>query len=232
MSSGENATMDPKDPIDCSGNNKIDIPELCERLGLRLPKGADFSNIDRMHGDLWSFLRTGVTEMCRECNITKVQAVALNLFSTIPVFLQNSLPDTVNDNVLENAKTDFQRLLFGKMNEEIWMRCLDDKNNILTTIRLARGTVSEVYVTPRMVTEKALAVGARRVMLAHNHPNCDPTPSVNDYYFTQVCQETLRRWNVYLIDHFIIGARKVYSFADDGKLERDETALLVAGKKK
>ncbi|MEM9766228.1 MAG: DNA repair protein RadC, partial [Pseudomonadota bacterium] len=82
---------------------------------------------------------------------------------------------------------------------------LDRKNTLIADEGLARGTVDHVPVYPREVVKRALEVGATALILVHNHPSGDPTPSAADIEMTEKVREAAEVLGIVLHDHIVIG---------------------------
>ena len=82
----------------------------------------------------------------------------------------------------------------------------------------ARGTVDHVPVYPREVAKRALEVNASAVILVHNHPSGDPTPSESDISMTATIENALTALGITLHDHLIIGKSSELSFRSHGYL--------------
>lgn len=89
---------------------------------------------------------------------------------------------------------------------------LDRKNTLITDEELGRGTVDHVPVYPREVLRRALEVNASALILVHNHPSGDPTPSSADIAMTEQIQTAARALSITLHDHLIIGKSRESSF--------------------
>lgn len=79
-----------------------------------------------------------------------------------------------------------------------------------------RGTVNQVSVHPREVIKAAINSGATAIILAHNHPSGDTTPSKADIDITRQIAEAAKLVNIKVLDHLIISKNTVYSFKDHG----------------
>jgi len=95
---------------------------------------------------------------------------------------------------------------------------LDRKNRLISDETLGRGTVDHVPVYPREVAKRCLLLDASAVILAHNHPSGDPTPSDSDISMTKEIQKALKTLGIVLHDHVIIGASVEYSLRSHGNL--------------
>ncbi len=95
---------------------------------------------------------------------------------------------------------------------------LDRKNVIIADEEQAKGTVDHVPVYPREVAKRALELNASALILVHNHPSGDPTPSQADIDMTQRIQNACTALGITLHDHLIIGKSTELSFRSDGYL--------------
>ncbi len=95
---------------------------------------------------------------------------------------------------------------------------LDQRHRLLRSETLFRGTVHEAAIYPREVVKAALLANASAVIVAHNHPSASPEPSSADIAITQRLREALALVDVRLLDHFIVSAQAVVSFAERGLL--------------
>ena len=95
---------------------------------------------------------------------------------------------------------------------------LDTKNTLIADEEQARGTVDHVPVYPREVVKRALELDAKAVILVHNHPSGDPTPSSADITMTRQISEACDVLGLTLHDHVIIGHGCETSFRGQGYL--------------
>lgn len=102
--------------------------------------------------------------------------------------------------------------------EQFRILYLDRKNTLIADEEQARGTVDHVPVYPREVVKRALELNASALILAHNHPSGDPTPSQADILVTQQIQDACQVLSLTLHDHLIIGKNREISFRAEGYL--------------
>lgn len=95
---------------------------------------------------------------------------------------------------------------------------LDRKNVLIADEEQARGTVDHVPVYPREVVKRALQLNASALILIHNHPSGDPTPSHEDIAMTQKVQSACEALGITLHDHIIVGKSCELSFRASGHL--------------
>jgi DNA repair protein RadC len=96
--------------------------------------------------------------------------------------------------------------------EQFRVLFLDKKNQLIVDEVMNAGTVDHAPVYPREVARRALEVAASAVILAHNHPSGDPTPSAADVDMTRQVVEAVRPLRIAVHDHLVIGRDGVASF--------------------
>lgn len=102
--------------------------------------------------------------------------------------------------------------------EQFRILFLDRKNVLVADEEQAKGTVDHVPVYPREVVKRALELNASAIILVHNHPSGDPTPSESDISMTAQVQDACRALGITLHDHLIIGKSRELSFRSQGYL--------------
>jgi len=95
---------------------------------------------------------------------------------------------------------------------------LDSRNNIIKFLELFQGTINQAVVHPREVVKKTLFYNASAVILAHNHPSGDATPSQADIEITKRLKNALQLIDVKLLDHVIVGQQQAITLAESGYL--------------
>ncbi|MEM7320807.1 MAG: DNA repair protein RadC [Pseudomonadota bacterium] len=93
---------------------------------------------------------------------------------------------------------------------------LDRKNVLIADEAQAQGTVDHVPVYPREVAKRALELNASALILVHNHPSGDPTPSQSDLDMTKRVQDACDALGLVLHDHIIVGKSTELSFRSAG----------------
>ncbi len=102
--------------------------------------------------------------------------------------------------------------------EQFRILFLDARNRLLADEAQARGTVNHTPVYPREVVKRALELHATAMILVHNHPSGDPTPSRADLEMTQEIQMAARALSIVLHDHVVVGNGRWLSFRKEGLL--------------
>jgi DNA repair protein RadC len=102
--------------------------------------------------------------------------------------------------------------------EEFRLLFLDRKNVLIADERQQRGTIDHAPVYPREVVKRALALGASAIIMVHNHPSGDTTPSKGDIEVTKAVAKAAAAVGVTVHDHVVIGRGRHTSFKSLGLL--------------
>ncbi|MGE5201613.1 MAG: RadC family protein [Acidobacteriota bacterium] len=89
--------------------------------------------------------------------------------------------------------------------EEFHLLFLDRKNALIADERQQRGTIDHTPVYPREVVKRALDLGASAIIMVHNHPSGDPTPSKADIEMTRAIIDAAKTLGITVHDHVIVG---------------------------
>lgn len=105
-----------------------------------------------------------------------------------------------------------------KETEQFRILFLDTKNTLIADEEQSQGTVNHVPVYPREVVKRALELNASAIIMVHNHPSGDPTPSRADIDMTEQVRTACATLSITLHDHLIIGKNRDLSFRSNGLL--------------
>jgi len=114
--------------------------------------------------------------------------------------------------------------LRGLGHEELHALFLDRRRRPVAHRRLTRGSDAYTVVDPRQVFRIAIGVGAHAVVIAHNHPSGDPTPSSQDVEITRRLAHAGRVLGIPLVDHLVVGADAYVSMAGRGQVPAAQAA--------
>lgn len=95
---------------------------------------------------------------------------------------------------------------------------LDGKNRIIRRVQVSEGSLNQSIVHPREVFNPAVKESAAAVILVHNHPTGDPTPSSEDIAITRRLREAGEIMGIKVLDHIIVGDGEYLSFVERGLL--------------
>ena len=121
-------------------------------------------------------------------------------------------------NIYDMFKYDFIDI----KQEHLVIILLDNSNNIILTKTLFIGTLNASLVHPREVIKEAIENSAAKIILVHNHPSNNTSPSKKDIEFTNTIKELGVKLGIPLIDHLIIGYNNYYSIIDDKRYIDEE----------
>ena len=117
---------------------------------------------------------------------------------------------------------DVVRLFAGRLRdlqvEEFHLLALDSQSQVLREVLITRGLLNSSLVHPREVFRPAIAEAAAGIIVIHNHPSGDPTPSAEDRAVTRQLAEAGRLLDLPLYDHLIIAGDRFVSLATLGLL--------------
>ncbi|HEY8341348.1 MAG TPA: DNA repair protein RadC [Egibacteraceae bacterium] len=108
--------------------------------------------------------------------------------------------------------------LVGRDRERCLLVSLDTKHRVLAVATVSVGTADHTFMAPREVFRDALLTGASAIVVAHNHPSGDPTPSADDRQVTRRLAQAGAAVGVDLLDHLVVGDPDWVSLAREGVL--------------
>lgn len=130
--------------------------------------------------------------------------------------LNQRLADKPVMNEVDTVKT-YLRLQLGALGHEVFaVLFLDAQLRLIAMETLFQGSLTSTTVHPREVVKRALALGAGAVILTHNHPSGHAEPSKADELLTKRLSDALALVDVRVVDHLVVGAGEVVSFAERG----------------
>lgn len=111
-----------------------------------------------------------------------------------------------------NQVLDYCAITMGyAIREQLRLIFLNTKNQLIHEEVHQIGTIDQIPIYPREIVKRALDLGAASIILVHNHPSGDPTPSSWDYEITRTIQEAAKFLGIKILDHIIIGKGKYVS---------------------
>ena len=111
-----------------------------------------------------------------------------------------------------------QTVLGREKTEQFRVLYLDNRNRLLADVPQAKGTVNHTPVYPREVIKRALELHAVALILVHNHPSGDPSPSEEDILMTKAVKRAANALSLVLHDHVVVGNGRTLSLRKAGLL--------------
>jgi DNA repair protein RadC len=181
--------------------------EMAEQLGQRLL---------RRFGGLYGLASARLREIGAEPGVGQVRAAALCAAFGIARRLGEAAfrPGTVVRNGGDVARIvrDSAR---GSGRESFFAVLLDVRHRMMGLHMVSTGSLDATPVHPREVFSPAIRDGAAAVVVAHNHPSGDPSPSAEDRVITARLREVGALVGIHLLDHIVVGTERFYSFAEE-----------------
>lgn len=168
-------------------------------------------------GDLYSVVSAPMDLLTSVDGVATATAVHLK---TIEVIVQRAAQSRASRrDVISSwdAVVNYCRLTMAHRDQENFrVLFLDRKNRLIKDEVLGKGTVDHVPVYPREVIKRALELSASAIILVHNHPSGDPSPSQADIDMTRIIEQSADALSITLHDHVIIGREGETSLRSDG----------------
>lgn len=118
----------------------------------------------------------------------------------------------------ESAFEILQPILGDLPHEEFWVLYLNRANQVIDKEIISRGGTAGTVIDNKIILKLGIEKLAQGIILAHNHPSGNISPSKNDMQITSKIKEAAKLIDINLLDHIIIGNNKYYSFTDEGVL--------------
>ena len=174
----------------------LDIVESLFRYGADYDDCMFWRKVRNSTVDDW--MQAGVPE-------SKIPALTAVLEIAKEISASRLLGTTLVDDPSVAARVLGKEML-NQQYEKCGLVCLDIKHRVMKIQVLTEGTLAETLMSPRMIFGEALKVGAARIVVAHNHPSGDLTPSDPDLDITRQLLEGAKQLGLPLLDHLIFGA--------------------------
>ena len=170
-------------------------------------------------GNLSAVLDAPVDELCSVPGMGPQSAQFLKLIRS--VFKKYSLEEVQEKQTIrtpEEVVAYCNASLAGQSDECVELIYLSVRNTVIGTEIVSSGTLDRVSISPRKIVERALAAKAAAIILVHNHPSGDPTPSMDDIALTKEITRAAAVLGIAVHDHLIIGKGRHYSLKAHGKM--------------
>lgn len=202
----------PYEKLQIYGANKLSNAEL---LSIIIKTGTkEYTSIDlankvlnlNTHSNIRGMLDCSIEEFMTVKGIGRVKAIQLTAIGELAKRMSKPLNIL---NIKITSPNDVCNLLMDELKyekrEKVKVIILNAKNNILKMIDLGTGTTSIAIIDPKDVLLEAVRMGAPKIILIHNHPSGDPTPSIQDLSITKRLCECSKMLGIELLDHIVIG---------------------------
>ena len=191
------------------------------RVGTRGKKGEEGENVTDMSNRL---IKEYGLENLFQCSLKELQKIKgigpdkamqiLAMFELGKRYAQSKKP-LRKITCAEDVFNIFHERLKDEKQENFSILMLNNKNYIIGKELITKGILDSSIVHPREIFKPAIKNSASKIILIHNHPSGDPTPSESDRKLTDKLLETGELLDINIIDHIIIGDRKWWSWREE-----------------
>lgn len=212
----------PKEKLLTYGAENLSNSEL---LAIILRTGTRRENVLQLSSQLLSQLGglDGVLNASFN-DITSIEGIkegkASQILALAELFSRFRTLKAMKKDVKINSPKDLADLLVGEMNdltqEVLKVVLLSTKNMIIATKDVFKGSLNTSIVHPREIFKQAIDKNSASIIICHNHPSGDPTPSKEDINITLRIKECGNILGIQLVDHIIIGNNKFVSLKERG----------------
>ena len=191
-----------------SGSRGRDVLDLANRL---------LEEVGGLHG----LPRVGVEDLCRVGGIGPARAA--QILAAVECGRRTLVPD-VHDRPPLRTPSDVAAYLLplygARQVEQFGIVMLDTKYRLIRTRIVAVGSLDEIVVHPREVFREATMASAAAIVLFHNHPSGDPSPSRDDLVLTSRMVSAGTVMGIAVVDHLILADQRYYSMVESGRITR------------
>jgi DNA repair protein RadC len=214
----------PREKLYHKGTSSLSDAEL---LAILIGSGTKSRSAVDLGRELLSLVNNNLNTLGKLSisDLTKIRGIGNARAITIAAALElgrrrklAGLPDTPQ---IRSSKDVFDLLcpvLSDLPHEEFWILFLNRSNRVINRMKLSQGGVSGTVTDVRMVMKRAIENLASGIIIGHNHPSGNLSPSESDSRITQKIKEAGTMMDIQLLDHLIITDKDYYSFADNGLL--------------
>ena len=207
----------PRERFQKNGANSLSDAEL---LAVILQKGSKEENVIDMSNRLiskYSLSKLSDLSLKELQDIKGIGPAKAMQIKALFEFNKRHNLSKLNNSSIKCAKDVFEyasHRLQSNDKEHFMIIHLDSKNKIIKDEVISIGTLNASIIHPREVFKSAIRESANSIILVHNHPSGDPTPSKEDEKITKTLNEAGNLLDIEVLDHVIIGKNVYYSFKE------------------
>lgn len=173
----------------------------------------------RKFGGLRGTLDASLDELQSIRGIGPQNVIGMKLFQAVAErYAKENIPPKICLSSPGDVSAYFRTKIGREKKERFFSVMLDTKNHILKTEQVSVGTINATLVQPREVFQPAIVAMANSIIIVHNHPTGDTTPSHEDILLTKQLADTGRILGIPVTDHLIVSGGSYFSFREKGML--------------
>ncbi|WP_035011321.1 RadC family protein [Enterococcus crotali] len=210
----------PRERLEVVGEKALSNQEL---LAILLRTGSKNMNVMEVaskflnyFNHLYELKNATLTEMMEIKGIGRIKAIELRAAIEFGYRIQQSTQLKLGK--VSSSYQIAQNLIYELQDfqqEHLVCLYLNTKNEVIKQETVFKGSLNQSVAHPREIFRSAVKCSAARLILAHNHPSGNPTPSESDIHFTQRMQECGKMMGIEVLDHIIIGEQVYISMREE-----------------
>jgi len=207
----------PRERLARYGAEPLSTPEL---LAILLSSGTQRRSVLHLaqdllarFGSLQALSEASIEELCEVEGIGMAKALQLQAVFALAVRIERRKSGASLDDPQEIFELIAPELSHQKIEMLMVLLC-DAKRRLIHREILSKGTLTETLLHPREIFHAAIRHRAHALVVAHNHPSGDPTPSARDLETTQILSQAGRVVGIELLDHIIVGRESFVSLRE------------------
>ena len=212
----------PREKLLKSGVQSLSNAELIALLigsGTREVNAVELSRnlLASVSNNLHELSRLGPGELVKTKGIGTARAITLMAAIELGSRKSNSYAEEKIS--IKNSQTAFELLypVIGELeHEEFWIIILNRAHKVIKTEKISQGGLTGTVIDTRMILKHALDKRATSLIISHNHPSGNKTPSEADINITKKIKNAAEIMDISVLDHVIVAGQSYFSFADEG----------------
>ena len=188
-----------------SGNREESAVELAKRI------------LYSAHNNWNELAKYTIKDLCKFKGVG--EAKAISIIAALEIGRRRNSQEILNRTKIsssQDAAIVLQQQIGDLPTEEFWVMYLNQGNKIIKTEQISRGGITQTSVDIRVIFKHGIELMATAMILAHNHPSGNLTPSEADKNLTKKIIEASKVLDIQILDHIIVTQKDYFSFADEG----------------
>lgn len=214
----------PREKLLLKGKNALSDAEL---LGILIGSGIKSLSAVDLAKTILNSVSNNLNELAKlsVADLTKFNGIgearAINIVSALELGRRRKATQFLTKPKIKCAQDAYDIIkpdLLDLQQEEFWLILLNRAHYVIRKQPISMGGVASTIVDPKIIFKKALEVSASNIILVHNHPSGNLTPSEQDLRLTKKLKEGGEMLEIPVLDHLIFTDHGYYSFSDNGSM--------------
>jgi DNA repair protein RadC len=158
-------------------------------------------------------------------DLTKIKGIgeakAINIVAALELGRRRKLSEAFTNPKITSSKDVadiFSPILSDLLHEEFWILLLNRANTVIDKVKISQGGVAGTVIDVKLILKPAIEKLASSIILCHNHPSGNLSPSSDDKAITEKIKNGAMAMDIKLLDHIIVSLQGYFSFVDEGIL--------------